>query len=167
MKYKTLLEMAQSGFDELAGSAVDEFKKLDLEQHGQAPADLGLRSVWDEYKEQAQNEESFAFAAYEATLRQFIRKELESLIEWELLVLWAATDRSNSASFDSEGDCLMYEDVCEAIESEVYTRIYNRAEFEEIEYREGFGPEGEDDAEEGEEGEEDEASVNGNQLELF
>lgn len=137
MDYKTLLEWAKQAYETLGATVIEQLQELDYAAHSQAPFDAGFKTLWDDFKDQVQVEESFYFEAYQRTLRQICLRELQSsYIEWELLVMWLGTCDSNN--HDLQSDVLDFDTVAAAICDEVLERIQQRAEYETIEYRDGY-----------------------------
>ena len=152
MNFDELRKLARAQLDELAEIVIGEFKTLDIEECGQAPDDLGFLTMWDEFKEQLISGNSFSIELYEDTFHRFTRRELEKESENELTFLWGVTDAA--IWFDWEDRDLCQDELCVGITKEIYSCICEKAGSEEIEYRPGYGPDGEEDSEEDDDEEE-------------
>ena len=160
MNFDELHKLARARLDELAEAVIGEFKTLDIEECGQAPDDLGLLTMWDEFKEQQQHGDSFFIELYKDTFHRFTHQQLEGELACDLAFLWGGTDAAINFDWELE-NCLCHDELRADIANAVYGRICARAGNEEIEYRPGYGPDGEEDSEEeDEEGDAPEAQSN-------
>lgn len=145
----TLLEHARIEILNLVDDAIKDFAALDPARHSQAPEEMGLLTLWDEFKEQVQNGESIFFEAYEATMRQWIKWHVGELLEgcgpFKLTALWVTV--YGIANFLRDDDS-SYDRLGGALEYSTYQGVRLRAQAEPIAYRSGFGPDGEMDASE-------------------
>lgn len=133
---KPLLVQAHIDILNLVDSVIDDFAALDVERHSQAPAAMGLLTLWDEFKEQVQNGESVFFVAYEATMCPFAAKRVEELLEncdeFRLTALWVTIFEGGDFLRDEHSTC---DRLQAALEYSTYERISQRAATEAIEYR--------------------------------
>lgn len=134
-----LLTQAHIDILNLVDYVVDDFAALDIERHSQAPAAMGLLTLWDEFKEQVQNGKSVFFEAYEATMLQFARQRVNELLEGQdpfgITALWIETHHENDEEFMHGDNCPSYENLSSELEYIIYDRVCQRAESEEIKYR--------------------------------
>lgn len=140
---KPLLVQAHIEILCLVDSVIDDFGALDIASHSQAPAEMGLLTLWDEFKEQVQNGKSIYFVAYEATMEQFAKKHVSELLEgcdaFRLTALWLTIYSGGDFLRDEDST---YDRLQGALEYSTYERLYQRAKDEEIQYRSGYGPNG-------------------------
>ena len=139
-----LLTRAHIEILNLVDYVVDDFVVLDVERHSQAPAAMGLLTLWDEFKEQVQNGESVFFVAYEATMRQFARQRVSELLERQddlaLAALWVELGAYPNDEFLRGDNCPTLGQLSADLENTTYYRIYERAKSEKIKYRPGYAP---------------------------
>ena len=140
---KSLLVQAHIDILNLVDYVVDDFTALDLARHSQAPAGMGLLTLWDEFKEQVQNGESVFFIAYEATMRQFARQRASELLEGQdafgITALWLETHHENDEEFMHGDNCPSHDKLRDDLEETIYWRVFERAKTEEIKYWPGYG----------------------------
>jgi hypothetical protein len=94
--------------------------------------DSGLEDVWEEFKYQAQREESFAFDLYVETIESFCKAVIEKLPGHELEFLWLNCDMY----FDHDDDSgpPTREELIEGVASELYRTILEVANDEELKF---------------------------------
>ncbi len=119
---------AEAAFAELARKVADEVRALPKESCiGFSPQ---LTTFWEEFKYQVQREESVAFDLCEDAVRLICRCRVQELDREQLTLIWAASD----ARFDRADEIEVGFDgaAVEALENELYARVYSIADTEEL-----------------------------------
>jgi len=101
--------------------------------------DSCLRDAWDEFCVQLQSGESALWEAYEATVYQFIGRELRRLDENLLCAIWYQTERGTDYWLDTEygtdsEDEAPEEPADDEVRQEVADRVYQEYLVPEAEY---------------------------------
>jgi len=110
-------------FDRYVRRIITRIKRLPKECRVSGD-DSPLRNVWEEWIAQMQGEHSFAFDAYEETIRLICRGIAKSLPKEEQGLLWIGTDDY----LDWDGDDIPYGDLLvDASEEELYKRVCTAA----------------------------------------
>lgn len=131
MKRNEVTEIIERKYARYTTAVVEQIKGLP-ESARLSGDDSPLRSVWEEWKDQVQEEESYFFEIYVETIETLCRCLTEDLPVDEQALLWLTTDDY----FDlDEGDPLPYGDtMVEAVAAEIYRRVYRFAEVEPLQH---------------------------------
>ena len=129
MRKTDVARILRKKYDAYCEQVVGIIKALPSECR-QSGDDSPLENVWEEFKCQVQGEEAWMFDAYVETIKAICHQVATSLADHELELLWLDSE----AYFDhDDGAPLPHRDqLIEGVEAELYQRVFNRAEDEEL-----------------------------------
>jgi hypothetical protein len=120
-------QIINNKYDRCTKRVIERIKDLGRPDFCLSGDDSGLDNVWEEFKSQVQEEESFFYEAYEDTIRAICRELLKTISLDEIKLMWIFSN----AYYDHYEDDFP-EDIEEEVENELYSRIYEIAEVEQI-----------------------------------
>jgi hypothetical protein len=144
--YREMVDLVRDKLDRYAREVVNDIKSFPREARLSGD-DSGLESFWEEFKYQVQREESHCFEVYVETFERQCQFVVEELPRDEQGLLWLRSDGYWDCDFqaDYEGKIPYGDTITEAVARELYRRVVEIAENEELKFDPDFPPEDEED----------------------
>ena len=126
MKSQIVRRYIEKRYARLVRRVIADVRRLP-EGSRQSGLDSGHADLWDEFKDQAQNEQSIFFEQYEDIIQGIGNDIVVKLPEHELWLLWLETDHC----LEHDGPALpAVNDAQQAVSEHLYSCVYRRADEE-------------------------------------